>query len=83
MTSTPEDSGQYVAFGFNAIKHKVVRIGGHETLWQAARQARAGEFTHKGVAKVRHPQSVWFLRGARLIKIDKELTLDIITLLGV
>jgi hypothetical protein len=76
-------SGPYVAFGYNSIRNNAVRIGGFKTLTSAKDKAKFSFFTHKGVAKVTHPQEIWFYQGGKFIHLNEGLVWDIITLLGV
>lgn len=78
-----KESGPYVAFGFNSINHKVTRLGGYRAYEEARESAKTSNFHLWGVAKVTHPQTIWFLKGGEFVTVDPELTLEIITLLGV
>ena len=78
-----KESGPYVVFGYNSVNHKVERLASYPNVDYAKLKARAVTYHHKGVAKVTHPQTIWFLKGSRFVAVDPELTLEIITLLGV
>jgi hypothetical protein len=82
---TQEELGRtnYVAFGYNSINHTIKRIGGFPTLAKAESAAKIARFNHRGVALVTHPQTIWFYKEGRFIKLNSELNLEVLTLLGV
>ncbi len=78
----------FVAFGYKSIPPTVIHLGASETLEEAKRVAVSSHhggkaFGHVGVAKVTHPQQIWFLVKGNFKPVDQDLVWDIITLLGV
>ena len=79
-----ETSGPYVAFGFNSVKRDIVHLGGFDTLDEAKTAVKSATYHHAGIAKVTHPQGIWFYKyPSKFTAVDKGLIFDIITLLGV
>ena len=77
-------TGPYVVFGYNSVDNQVQRLGGFETLARAQAEVLQARFNHKGVAKVTHPQKIWFNKNnGSFVLLDDELRLEILTLLGV
>ena len=83
MTLLEGIGNQYVTFGYNSVNHKVVRLGSFKSLNSAKGSVRLSNYHHKGIAKVQHPQKIWFHVGGEFVPVDESLNLEVITLLGV
>ena len=77
-------TGPYVVFGYNSVDNQVQRLGGFKTLARAQAEVLQAHFNHRGIAKVTHPQKIWFYKhSGSFACVDDELRLEILTLLGV
>jgi hypothetical protein len=81
---------QYVVFGYKSVEKTVIRLGSFKDPNIAKQEAIANygdigmRLHHVGIAKVQHPQKIWFYKlGSGFIPVPNALTLDILTLVGV
>ena len=78
-----KESGPYVVFGYNYHDRGVVREGSYKSRAEAKLHTQNSKFRFNGIAKVTHPQKIWFLTSGVLVPVNVELTADILALLGV
>lgn len=91
MTFGSELGGnQFVVFGYKLVDRTVIRVGSFKDPNIAKMEAvdnygsKGLQLHHVGIAKVQHPQKIWFYKaGGTFVQVPSALTLDIITLLGV
>jgi len=81
---------QYVVFGYMSVDRAVRRVGSFRNIDIAKPEVEANyggrgmNLIHIGIAKVQHPQKIWFYKpAAGYVAVPSALVWDIITLLGV
>jgi len=84
-----EIGNQYVVFGYRSFERTVNHLGSYPTTADAKlvvlenSDGKGKNLQHIGIAKVQHPQQIWFYKKGVFIPVNRSLVLDIITLLGI